>query len=92
VNVIGKINMQGTVTNQGMRLELSGVATSITYEFLSTVQDSSGASRDSLVGEPIQVLPSKLEEFSGQTVALAAMLFAFLTLLSFIWDIFLKKQ
>jgi hypothetical protein len=56
------------------------------------MQDTSGAFRDSLVGQALQVLPSKLERLRDQTVALAAAVFAFLTLLGFIWDHFLKKD
>jgi hypothetical protein len=77
----GVFNVSGSATASGLRVRLSGVASSLTYQYVS---------RGSTIGQAVQILPSKLEEFSSQTVAFAAMLFAFLTLLRFVWDVFLK--
>jgi hypothetical protein len=88
----GKIHVAGRTTNSGTRIELSGLASSITYQFLSAELSTSTHSFYSEVGQSLQVLPSKLEILRDQTVALAAAVFAFLILLGFIWDKFLKKD
>jgi hypothetical protein len=83
LRVTGVFNFVGLATASGLRVVLNGVASSVTYQYLTG---------GTPIGDVVQCLPSKLEEFSGQTVAFAAMLFAFLTLLRFIWDIFMKKD
>jgi len=94
VNIAGVVVLRCGITNNGTRLELNGVATSITYQsLLPDMHGFWGPPSDTVpIGRPIELLPTQLVDLNIQTGALVAMLLVFTTLLGFIWDVFLRKS
>jgi hypothetical protein len=92
LEVKGRLNVSGSVTRKGLRVEVTGIAESATFRMLpQEPRWSEGRWTDTLpVGGPEQLLPSVLELYQYRSFAFLALLGALLTLVGFVWDKILK--